>query len=231
MKHKIMGFGEIGQSIAELFPKCAVKEKNYERGECKCDFLHVCIPYSGDFRGEVCKEIKRSAPRCVIIHSSVKPGTTVFVQNKHPHIEVVHSPVIGVHPNLYDGLRTFPKWMGYDVKCKMAKKIFEDKGIEIYKIRGSSVTEKLKLLSTTYYGINIAMHQYAYELLGDGFPYFEVWNREYNKGYIKLGKPNVSRPILYPPKGKIGGHCVVPNAMILKMIQPHDILEAILNTK
>ena len=36
-------------------------------------------------------------------------------------------------------------------------------------------------------------------------------NETYNQGYKELGKENVIRPVLFPPKGEIGGHCVVPN--------------------
>jgi len=48
--------------------------------------------------------------------------------------------------------------------------------------------------------------------------YDEVYthpNNTYNEGYEELGMPNVRRPVLYPPEGKIGGHCIAPNFELL----------------
>jgi hypothetical protein len=42
------------------------------------------------------------------------------------------------------------------------------------------------------------------------------WNQEYNEGYKKLGMDHVVRPVLNPPEGSIGGHCIIPNAKLLK---------------
>ena len=55
---------------------------------------------------------------------------------------------------------------------------------------------------------------------------YKRWQEDYNAGYIKLGKPNVVRPVLtrIPNKEKIiGGHCVLPNASILKEMEPKNV--------
>ena len=44
------------------------------------------------------------------------------------------------------------------------------------------------------------------------------FNETYNSGYDQLGKKNVIRPVLFPPDGPIGGHCVIPNAKLLEKI-------------
>ena len=54
-----------------------------------------------------------------------------------------------------------------------------------------------------------------------------VFNTSYNEGYKKLGKNNVVRPVLYPTE-KIGGHCVVPNAKILKDYMNTKTIQSIL---
>ncbi len=41
-------------------------------------------------------------------------------------------------------------------------------------------------------------------------------NKTYNKGYLKLGRPEVVRPYLNYSGFKIGGHCILPNAQLLK---------------
>ena len=40
-------------------------------------------------------------------------------------------------------------------------------------------------------------------------------NRSYNEGYLDLGMWHVQRPVLKDFPGKIGGHCVIPNAKLL----------------
>ena len=43
---------------------------------------------------------------------------------------------------------------------------------------------------------------------------------------------NVVRPVLYPPKdGKIGGHCVIPNAELCKKFFDSTVLDYILELK
>ena len=47
------------------------------------------------------------------------------------------------------------------------------------------------------------------------------WNKDYNNGYKKLDMDHVVRPVLTPPAflrpdGAIGGHCIIPNAKLLK---------------
>lgn len=228
MKHKIFGYGEIGKAIGKCLSEYSIKEKNFEHGDVECYCLHVCFFCDG-FHDIVSAEIERSGAEVVIIHSTVIPGTTKKLQDKYPLVEVVHSPVIGVHPDLYKGLKTFFKFIGCDRDYRKAVDCIDfDMNLIHIPIMNSEITEKLKLLSTTYYGVCIAMHQYAKDLLGNNFDRFEEWNENYNSGYQELNMGNVARPILYAPNGKIGGHCVIPNAKILKEVLPHELLDAIL---
>ena len=55
-----------------------------------------------------------------------------------------------------------------------------------------------------------------------------LYNQTYNEGYSKLNKRNVVRPVLYPTT-KIGGHCVVPNAKILKDYMDTKTVQCILD--
>jgi 3-hydroxyisobutyrate dehydrogenase-like beta-hydroxyacid dehydrogenase len=230
---KIFGYGEIGKSIGKClenkgFP-FAYKDLKGSNGSEFCDILHVCIPYSDSFVREVYLEAVNSRAKIVIIHSTVAPTTTReiyynlnFFDGKVTHrIEVVHSPVIGVHPNLFEGLMTFKKWIGYDYPSPDAIAHLCELGMQVYPVEGSTVTEFLKLLCTTYYGKCIAFTWDAKKLLkenGIDFSLFTEWNENYNQGYEKMGMKNVVRPILKAEDEKIGGHCVVPNAEILKKI-------------
>ena len=230
---KIFGYGEIGKSIGECLEKkgfsYAYKDLKGSEGSEFCDILHVCIPYGDSFIRDVFLEAANSRAKIVIIHSTVAPRTTAeiywnlnYFDGKVTHrIEVVHSPVIGVHPNLYEGLMTFKKWIGYDHASPGAIAHLCDLGMQVYPVDRSLTTELLKLLCTTYYGKCIAFTWDAKKLLlehGVNFDFFAEWNENYNEGYEKLGMKNVVRPILKAEDEKIGGHCVVPNAEILKKI-------------
>ena len=103
--------------------------------------------------------------------------------------------------------------------------------IKSYICKDTKTTEYAKLLSTSYYGMCIAFHADVAKLCEDEKLNFDevmtAFNTSYNEGYIKLNKDNVVRPVLYPTK-KIGGHCVVPNAKILKDYMNTKTIQSIL---
>jgi len=223
----ILGYGEIGQSLATVYRKHSnydvlikdlVQDDNLVNIEC----LNICIPYTSSFIKTVISQINYSKPNFVIIHSTIVPGTISKIL-KQTNVCVVHSPVMGVHPNLYDGMMTFTKLIGTeDIKSAEAvKKHIESLGINTQICFPASSTELGKMLSTTYYGLIIAWHGEMQKMCNEFGANFDDavtrFNQVYNEGYIKLGKTNVVRPVLYPPKdNKIGGHCVVPNTKLLK---------------
>ena len=48
------------------------------------------------------------------------------------------------------------------------------------------------------------------------------WNRIYNEGVAQTGNPHLQRPVMWVDDKPIGGHCVVPNAHILRMLEKAD---------
>lgn len=235
----VLGYGEVGQAIASFYDAPFIhdpaKGHEFPTGQ-QLEVLHVCIPFKkpADFQIAVKAAIGLHAQGAlVIIHSTVPVGTTQDIAEYHKH--TVHSPVRGVHPNLAQGIRTFPKFIGADFSGagRLAAEHFEELGIVPIVLHRSKTSELLKLLDTTYYGIAIAFHAYAKQLCDATGSNFDMVmteaNRSYNEGYTALGKPNVVRPVLVPPEGPIGGHCVLPNAEILKgQFGTDPILEAIL---
>lgn len=243
----ILGYGEIGQAIAKFYKKPLLRDINIadandpqagtlNQFEYGMDILHICIPYSDKFMDIVGENIQTYKPKIVIIHSSVKPNTTWTLFRKYPI--VVHSPVRGVHPNLYDGIKTFVKFVGSDdlELGKFVVRHYNDIGIKGEVLGNSYLTEMAKLIDTTYYGLCIAFHDYADKLCDkQGLNYEAVmtrYNETYNDGYAALDMQQVIRPVMYSPKGKIGGHCVIPNAELLKETYGENgILETILKLK
>lgn len=225
----ILGYGEIGKAVAKFYKNPKIKDLNRDDGLQGVEILHICIPYTDKFVNIVKKEMKAINPKITIIHSTIAPGTTKKIGGM-----VVHSPVRGVHPYLYKGIKTFVKYIGTDNKKagQMADKHLKSLGIKTKVFYPSIATELGKILDTTYYGVVIACHKEMKEICDKFNVDFEnavtEFNKTYNEGYAKLGKKNVIRPVLFVDDKPIGGHCVVPNAKILKQHLKSDVLDIIL---
>jgi len=232
LKVGLLGYGEIGKALAKFYKNPKIKDLARDDGLTSVDILHVCIPWSDDFVKIVKKEIKEIKPKLTIINSTVAPGTTKKIGGM-----VVHSPVRGVHPKLFEGIKTFIKYIGADNKeaAKIAEKHFKSLGIKTKTFYPSTTTELGKVLDTTYYGAIIAWHKEMKEICKKFGVNFEEavtdFNTSYNEGYKKLGKHNVIRPVMYVDSKPIGGHCVVPNAEILKKHFKSEVLDLILKYK
>ena len=249
----IMGFGEIGQSVARLYSKSKyqILSKDLKHDSLKeerVDVLHVAIPYSDDFIKDVVKQIKINQPKFVIIESTVNVGTTSEINQKLKNLPalsigrqasrmgkiVVHSPVRGMHPNLTKSLKCFIKYIGADDQNigKRAVKHYKSIGVKAKLFMPSESTELNKILSTSYYGICIAWAAEVKRLCDQykvDYKSFEDFNNSYNEGYLKMGVKNVIRPTLYPPKNGIGGHCVWENAKMFNPRVESRFLDLILN--
>ena len=228
----ILGYGEAGQAIAKFYKNPKIKDLNRNDELEGVDVLNICIPWNDNFVKIVKKEIKEIKPRLTIIHSTIAPGATKKIGGM-----AVHSPIRGIHPNLYQGVKTFVKYIGADNKKagESAKKHLESLGIKTKTFYPSSTTELGKLFSTSYYGLCIAWHGEMKEMCDKTGIDFEKavtdFNKTYNQGYAKLGKKNVVRPVLYPPKRGISGHCVCENARILEGYFNSKALDLILKHK
>jgi len=228
----ILGYGEIGKSLASFYDSPKIKDLKRDDGLKGVDILNICIPWNDNFIEIVKKEIEEIKPKLTIIHSTVAPETTKKIGGM-----VVHSPVRGMHPDLAPGIKTFVKYVGTDNEeaGQMAKEHLENLGIKVKVFQPSVTTELGKLFSTSYYALCIAWHGEMKEICDK----FEVdfneastdFNTTYNEGYEKLGVKNVTRPTLRPPGKTIGGHCIIPNAEILKKYSDNEILDLILKYK
>lgn len=228
---KIVGYGEIGQSIGKLLHEKGLDFEWYDKGctgtfyhhnpnsDSSIEVVHIALPYTENFITDVldCGVVLDTA-KYVFVHSTVKPGTCRKLYNLTDSRAIIHWPIVGKHPDLTDGIKNFTPWLGvpkvgeeYDITPYL-----NDLGIKRkHNLRSYETTEYLKLLSTTYYGLCIAFHKEVKELCsirGLDFEDFRTWNNNYNYFY---GYP-YHRPVLKDVPGPIGGHCVVPNAKILK---------------
>lgn len=244
----ILGFGEIGESLKRVYDiknyQVIIRDpfKNINSELSKCDIVNICIPYFSynKFLTSL-KELNLKNNCIVIIHSTIEISTTNKIQIELPNLIFVHSPVRGVHPNLYEGLITFEKYIGFSDRYYKNDKVINTvvnhlKYLNIKPVVCSSKESELaKLISTTLYGVNIA----AVEDVGQLCDKFEVnfdkvytnWQKDYNEGYKKLGVHHVQRPVLKRipnPEKIIGGHCVIPNSVILKNIGEENLSKFVL---
>ncbi len=241
--HKIgiLGYGEAGRAVAKFYgsagsPQAKIKDLKRDDNLKGVEILNICLPWSDDFTKIVSKEIRAIKPKLTIIHSTIAPGTSKKIADSTKAL-VVHSPIRGVHPNLYPGIKTFVKYIGTDNKKagELAKKHLESLGIKTKVFQPSITTEIGKLLSTSYYAVCIAWHGEMKKICNKAGINFEEavtdFNKTYNEGYKKLGMSHVVRPVLYPPKDGIRGHCVLPNAEILKRCYKSKFLDLVLKCK
>ena len=244
MKVGILGYGEIGKAIHQLYLanekfQVFIKDLDRDDGLTSLDVLNVAIPHNGsfDFVDTVVHHALQSSTKTVIIHSTVSVGTTSEIKSRLPSVSVAHSPCRGIHPFLYEGLLTFEKLVGAPVlhDAQGISEHFSEINIKSHICKNSETSELAKLLDTTYYGICIAYHGEALKACEQFGADFEdamtFYNTTYNEGYKKLGKHNVVRPVLTPPPNGIGGHCVVQNAELLNRQFKSPALDLIVKYK
>jgi UDP-N-acetyl-D-mannosaminuronate dehydrogenase len=114
----------------------------------------------------------------------------------------------------------------------MAYEIAKDalKGMPVKRMKSAKTSELAKLLCTSYYGVCISWHREMKKMCDKfGVDFDEAvteLNKTYNKGYKKF-RPNVIRPVLTPPEGNIGGHCICENSRLLSKQYKSEFLNLI----
>jgi UDP-N-acetyl-D-mannosaminuronate dehydrogenase len=233
MKHLIIGMGEVGMALSHVLKKekLQVRDLFDNNVSLPIDMLHICIPYSETFVEVVKDYIEEYKPKHTIIYSSVPVGTTRQIGEN-----VAHSPVEGIHPKLVAGFRNFTRWIGStSVETTEACADFWIQYVSHTRAtHNPDHTEFLKLYSTSKYGINIVFADYANNVakhLGMDYEQVKHYDQDYNKLYTRIQRNQYKRYILDPPDGKIGGHCIVPNAELLSEQYPNEQLTLIMEMK
>lgn len=217
MKHLVIGMGEVGTAIQKVFQASyhdKFKASDFDHWKQSKDkgIMHVCIPYSETFCNEVLEYEIFYKPTHIVVHSTVPVGTCAS-------ISASHSPIRGLHPNLYEGVMTFEKFIGGPDASLFADE-FRRAGLKIIIVDKAETTELGKLLDTEYYRSCIVFMRRAKALCDSNrIPFHEAYtlfNQTYNHGYQKLGHEEYVRPVLQPIMSKIiGGHCVEQNKVLL----------------
>ena len=216
MTSLILGKGEVGRALCEVLRSPQNPVVILDKGditEIEPDILHICFPYSDEFIVEVKRYQETYRPKHTVIHSTVPVGVS-------RQLGAIHSPIRGIHPNLESGIRTFPKFLGGKQASEVAD-YFRRAGLKVIIFDKQETTEALKLFDTEYYRHNIEFaHRVKKYCDKHNLNFSEVYtipNQTYNEGYTKLGMPEVVRPVLQPIMKPLGGHCLVPNAELIKL--------------
>jgi len=228
----VIGLGEVGRPLYKIFSENFASVYGYDSDESKTvhelgvipksiEFMHIAYPYiDGRFIDSTIKYIASFNPRLVIIHSTIPPGTTRLIQSKVDSI-VAYSPVRGKHPNLYEHLRFWTKWVSAASRAgiELARRHLEEAGFKVRVARDPESLELAKLWETVYRAAMIAcwqeIHRISRKLGADKFV---------KEVHEVLG----DRPIYYPDV--IGGHCLIPNTKILTNVVNSDLLTFILRS-
>ena len=221
MTDVILGMGEVGQTLFDLLVDRKFDCVGIDLDDSKCkkyseneviknpEYLHVCLP--GELTGftdivlDWIDKIKNI--QVVIIHSTVKPGTTKIIQEKLT-IPILFSPVRGVHKRFLNDIKKYTKFISFD-GIEIDLKIKTDLENRFKKIEWMSTTKTAELakilVDTTYYGWLINYAQITKMICEkENVDFDEMWKFA-DEIHENLG----NRPKMFP--GIIGGHCVIPN--------------------
>ena len=221
MTDVILGMGEVGQTLFDLLVDRKFDCVGIDLDDSKCkkyseneviknpEYLHVCLP--GELTGftdivlDWIDKIKNI--QVVIIHSTVKPGTTKIIQEKLS-IPILFSPVRGVHKRFLNDIKKYTKFISFD-GIEIDPKIKIDLENRFEKIDWMSTTKTAELakilVDTTYYGWLINYAQITKMICEkENVDFDEMWKFA-DEIHENLG----NRPKMFP--GIIGGHCVIPN--------------------
>ena len=227
MKDVVVGLGEIGKPMFKLISK-SVKTVGYDKNtklnpksnqkymELPTRFIHICIPFNKFFYSNLKKSTGKFSPKSIVIHSTISPGTTSWLQSKF-NIPVIYSATRGVHKRMLRDLRRYTKFFAIQKNAPDAKwassqfsLLMRKAGVKTKRMSNPLTLELGKIVcDTSYYGWLINYAQISQIIaLKHKVDYNEMWSFA-DEIHKFLG----NRPKMFP--GHIGGHCVIPNLELI----------------
>mgnify|MGYP001582614525 CR=1 FL=1 len=227
MKSLIIGFGEVGGALYEILKvKHEVWRKDIgpeyidpdgstgsEKKTGQVWALHVCLRYSDNFMQTILGYMGAHSPRVVDVCTTVPPGTT-----RRLGPTAVHSTTRGLHPNLAESLKTFVKHIGGPLSRELVP-YYGRAGIQCVAYERPETTELAHILYNAAYGVQLMLADEMQQLCRHyGTDYVETvlgYTATGNRGFEKLDHKGKARMLIWPPGGRIGGHCVVQGAGLI----------------
>jgi len=228
-KDVVAGLGEIGYPILKFLSKNQItvgydvderlmnKSKFKKFQETQTSFLHIAIPVTSKFEPNILQLYKKFKPECIVMHSTVGPGTTEKIQEKLD-VPLIYSATRGVHKRMLKDIKRYTKFFAISKtapKKQWATKAFSRKmkncGVKTKQMSKPETLELAKIVcDTSYLGWLVNFAQIS-----------NIISKKYNVDYDEMWtfseeihKFLGNRPKMYP--GIIGGHCVIPNLQLLR---------------
>ena len=223
-KDVVVGIGEVGKPILKLLSKdniavgfdlnpSLMNKRKFEKYQnLKTSFLHIAIPISSKFESNLLQLYKKFKPECIVIHSTIGPGTIKQIQKKLD-VPLIYSATRGVHKRMLKDIKRYTKFFAISKnapKKQWAIKAYSKKmkncGIKTKQMSKPETLELAKIIcDTSYLGWLINYAQFSNMIEQQyNVNYDEMWSFS-DEIHMFLG----NRPKMYP--GFIGGHCVIPN--------------------
>lgn len=222
MNHAVIGArGEVGAAYCSILRRKAnVWEKDaggLSLPEFPVDVMHVALNFHAigaeKFAAIVNGYARQLKPQIISILSTATPGVT---ESFGP--SAVHSTTRGLHPNLESGILKIVKHVG-GPKAEVLAQEFERFGIKCITHKSPRTTELAHILSNSSYGVSLMFADEMAKICRHyGVDYVEAvikYGQTHNEGYAELDHPRLVRPVLMPPGGRIGGHCVSQGASLI----------------
>jgi hypothetical protein len=180
-------------------------------------FLHIAIPVNKTFNSNVIELNNKFQPKCIILHSTISPGTTQQIQNKLK-IPLIFSATRGVHKRMLQDLQRYTKFFAISKNAPKKqwaiteyRKTMKKCGIRTKQMSKPETLELAKILcDTSYLGWLINYAQLTNTIaIKHNVNYDEMWTFS-DEIHKELG----NRPKMFP--GFIGGHCVIPNLDLMQ---------------
>ena len=228
-KDVVAGLGEIGMPILKLISKTVsaigydvnqqlMNKKQFDKyASIDTCLLHICIPLTKNFISIVLSLYRKFKPKCIVIHSTISPGTTHTIQSKLP-IPIIFSATRGVRKRMLFDLKRYTKFYSIEPSAHQAKwasslysKMMNKCGVKTRKMSNPLTLELAKIVcDTSYYGWLITYAQISNMIaIKNKVNYDEMWSFA-DEIHKYLG----NRPKMFP--GFIGGRCVIPNLELIK---------------
>ena len=223
-KDIVAGLGEIGLPILKIISKkenvvgydlnkkLMNKKKFHKFENVPTSFLHIAIPVTKKFDSNLISLFKKFRPKCMVIHSTIPPGTVENIQKKIDS-PVIYSATRGIHKRMLKDIKRYTKFFVISNNAPRKKwaittyiKKMKNYGIKTKQMSKPETLELAKILcDTSYLGWLINYSQITNVIAKNhGVNYDEMWTFS-----DEIHKILGNRPKMYP--GFIGGHCVIPN--------------------
>jgi hypothetical protein len=240
----VAGLGQVGSALWRLFDRtCRVIPVDPDRGYNLSsnvdvvDHLHIAFPFGKEFIPDVMYWIKILDPICLIIHSTVKPGTTRELAHKcledtstRVGSNIVHSSVMGKHPFLSEHVGLFVKVIGglNEEAMKLSSTFLKKAGLVVIGFDSPEHSEwatlMLKLREAMEWTFAEQMYTWCKENDINMNQIYGAYTQAWNRGHTEIGDMDSLYPILEPDLRTPDPEVKICMDILHDIIPPGDIL-------